>query len=191
MKFFSSGGLLYGMVYTIWRGLPRFEAKIATLFYKRVVKACGAGTTFGHGVYVGYPKRVSIGDSCLIGSNVAMVSESPLGELNISDGVQISSGNVIDFTGSVTIGSGTLLSSGVRILSHDHGDDPRSIPERRDILIGSDVWIGGSAIILPGTRWIGESAIIGAGSIVTKPVPSRTVVAGNPAQVIRTRSRSG
>jgi len=50
--------------------------------------------------------------------------------------------------------------------------------------IGSDVWIGGGAIILPGVR-IGSGAVIGAGSFVTRDVPDRTFAAGNPCRVIR------
>lgn len=52
--------------------------------------------------------------------------------------------------------------------------------------IGHDVWIGRSAIVLPGVT-IGNGAVIGAGSIVTKNVPSYAVVAGNPATLIRYR----
>lgn len=52
------------------------------------------------------------------------------------------------------------------------------------ITIGNDVWIGGSATILPGVT-IGDNAVIGAGCVVTRDVPSNTVVAGNPARVIR------
>ena len=53
--------------------------------------------------------------------------------------------------------------------------------------IGSDVWIGQNAIILPGARRIGDGAVVGAGSIVTKDVPDFAIVAGNPAKIIRYR----
>lgn len=53
-------------------------------------------------------------------------------------------------------------------------------------LIGNDVWIGRSAIILSGVN-IGNGAVVGAGSVVTKDVPSYAIVAGNPAKLIRYR----
>eukprot|EP00877_Chromochloris_zofingiensis_P014377 jgi/Chrzof1/9193/Cz03g39110.t1 len=58
----------------------------------------------------------------------------------------------------------------------------------KPITIGDDVWVGGGAIILPGVT-IGEHAVIGAGSVVTKHVPPYTVVAGNPAKVLKELDR--
>jgi len=55
-----------------------------------------------------------------------------------------------------------------------------------DVEIGNDVWIGQKAIILSGVT-IGNGAVIGAGSVVSKDVPAYTVVAGNPAKIIRYR----
>ena len=52
--------------------------------------------------------------------------------------------------------------------------------------IGHDVWIGHGAIVLPG-RNIGTGAVIAAGAIVTKDVPAYTIVAGNPARIVRRR----
>ena len=54
-----------------------------------------------------------------------------------------------------------------------------------EIIVGNDVWIGGGAILLPGVT-IGEGAVVGAGAVVTKDVAPYTIVAGNPAKVIRT-----
>jgi maltose O-acetyltransferase len=50
------------------------------------------------------------------------------------------------------------------------------------VRIGSNVWIGGGAIVLPGVS-IGDDAIVGAGSVVTRDVPPGTTVVGNPARV--------
>jgi len=55
-----------------------------------------------------------------------------------------------------------------------------------DVVIGNDVWIGLSAMILSGVH-IGDGAVVGAGSMVTKDVPPYAIVGGNPAQVIRMR----
>lgn len=54
----------------------------------------------------------------------------------------------------------------------------------KPVTIGSDVWAGGGAIILPGVR-IGSRAVIGAGSVVTRDVPDGALAAGNPCRVIR------
>jgi phosphonate metabolism protein (transferase hexapeptide repeat family) len=57
------------------------------------------------------------------------------------------------------------------------------------VVIGNDVWIGHGAIVLPG-RAIGDGAVIAAGAIVTKDVAPYTIVAGNPARVVRPRFSS-
>jgi len=54
----------------------------------------------------------------------------------------------------------------------------------KPIVIEDNVWLGGSAILLPGVR-IGRNAVVGAGAVVTRNVPANTVVAGNPARAIR------
>jgi maltose O-acetyltransferase len=54
----------------------------------------------------------------------------------------------------------------------------------KPVEIGSDVWVGGGAIILPGVR-IGARAVIGAGSVVTRDIPDNVFAAGNPCRVIR------
>ena len=54
----------------------------------------------------------------------------------------------------------------------------------KPVEIGSDVWVGGGAIILPGVR-VGSRSVIGAGSVVTRDVPEGVFAAGNPCRVIR------
>jgi len=54
----------------------------------------------------------------------------------------------------------------------------------KPIVIEDNVWVGGGAILLPGVR-IGRNAVVGAGAVVSRSVPANTVVAGNPARVIR------
>jgi maltose O-acetyltransferase len=54
----------------------------------------------------------------------------------------------------------------------------------KPIEIGSDVWIGGGALVLPGVR-IGSRSVIGAGSVVTRDIPGGVFAAGNPCRIIR------
>ena len=61
----------------------------------------------------------------------------------------------------------------------------RLVTSKGPVIIGKDVWIGDKATILPGVT-IGEGAVIAANSVVTKDVPAYSVVAGNPAKVIKT-----
>lgn len=88
----------------------------------------------------------------------------------------------------VKIGSRTLFGPNAQVYAATH---PTNYKERssgvefaKPISIGEDVWVGGSAIICPGVS-IGDRTIIGAGSVVTKDIPSDVFAAGNPCKVIR------
>jgi virginiamycin A acetyltransferase len=61
-----------------------------------------------------------------------------------------------------------------------------SAPSRGDTVVGHDVWLGYSALVLPGVR-IGHGAVVAAASVVARDVPPYAIVAGNPARVIRSR----
>ena len=88
----------------------------------------------------------------------------------------------------VEIGSNVLFGPSVQVYTATH---PIKAAERRlwleagkPVNIGSDVWIGGGAIICPGVN-IGDRTVIGAGSVVTKDIPSDVVAVGNPCRVLR------
>lgn len=90
--------------------------------------------------------------------------------------------------GNIYIGDYTMIAPNVTIATAGHPIHP---PLRKDILqynadvhIGSNVWIGAGAIILPGVT-IGDNTVIGAGSVVTKDIPANVVAYGNPCRVIR------
>lgn len=87
----------------------------------------------------------------------------------------------------VHIGDYTLFGPGVQILTPLHPLDAASRRERENgkpVTIGSDVWVGGGALILAGVR-IGNRSVIGAGSVVTRDIPEGVLAAGNPCRVIR------
>lgn len=87
----------------------------------------------------------------------------------------------------VRIGSFTLFGPSVQILTPMHpwnAEARRKKEFGKPVEIGSDVWVGGGAIILPGVR-IGARAVIGAGSVVSRDIPDGTFAAGNPCRVVR------
>jgi maltose O-acetyltransferase len=87
----------------------------------------------------------------------------------------------------VTIGDFTLFGPAVQILTPMHplnAELRRKQEYGKPIEIGSDVWVGGGALILPGVH-IGSRSVIGAGSVVTRDIPADVFAAGNPCRVIR------
>ena len=88
----------------------------------------------------------------------------------------------------VHIGNHVMVGPAVQIYTAAHPIQVdariRGLEVAKPIVIEDNVWIGGGAILLPGVR-IGRNAVVGAGAVVTKSVPANTVVAGNPARVIR------
>ena len=87
----------------------------------------------------------------------------------------------------VTVGDFTLFGPAVQIYTPLHPLDAAA--RRREeygkpVAIGSDVWVGGGAMILPGVS-IGARTVIGAGSVVTRDIPAGVFAAGNPCRVIR------
>jgi maltose O-acetyltransferase len=87
----------------------------------------------------------------------------------------------------VRIGSFTLFGPAVQIYTPMHplnAELRRREEFGRPVDIGSDVWVGGGAIILPGVR-IGARAVIGAGSVVTRDIAEGVFAAGNPCRAIR------
>jgi len=87
----------------------------------------------------------------------------------------------------VRIGDFTLFGPAVQILTpmHPYNASLRRKQEfGKPVEIGSDVWVGGGALILPGVR-IGSRTVIGAGSVVTRDIPDGVLAAGNPCRVIR------
>lgn len=107
--------------------------------------------------------------------------------LNISLGsnVYLNAGCTILDTAPVTIGDGTMLGPNVQIYCAQHHKDrtlrAQGLEIAYTVTLGSDVWIGGGAIILPGVS-IGDGAIVGAGAVVTRSVAAGQTVAGNPAR---------
>ena len=125
--------------------------------------------------YVDYGCHIYLGDNCEINMNCTFVDNK-----------------------TIQIGDRVLIASNVQIYTSSHPVLPqeRFVPDWRErqttffrtyarpIEIESNVWIGGGCILLPGVT-IGKNSVIGAGSVVTRPIPPNCVAVGNPCRVIR------
>ena len=78
----------------------------------------------------------------------------------------------------IEIGDSSVIGAASALLTHCPIHGPRPVK------VGSEVWIGYNVLVLPGVT-IGDQCIIGAGAIMTKSVPPRSIVVGNPARVLR------
>jgi acetyltransferase-like isoleucine patch superfamily enzyme len=103
-------------------------------------------------------------------------------KMEISRTARISFGTKLDKTypKGIHIGEESYLASGSLVFSHDYSRDIKT-----HTYIGKRCFIGANVIILPGIK-IGDEVVVGAGSVVTKDVESNSIVAGNPARVLKT-----
>lgn len=105
--------------------------------------------------------------------------------IELADQVYLNAGCTILDTARVVIGRATMLGPNVQIYCAEHHKNSElraaGLERAKPVLIGEKVWIGGSAIILPGVS-IGSGAIVGAGAVVTKDVAPGATVVGNPAR---------
>lgn len=92
------------------------------------------------------------------------------------------------------VGSYVMTAPNVKVLGGGHKYEKKDVPigqqgayPKTSLTIEDDVWIGNGVIILGKVKRVGKGAVIGAGSVVTKDVPEYTVVAGNPAHIIKYR----
>lgn len=144
-----------------------FGSKIVRAFCgKLILKNCGTNVNIEKGAH--FSSEVSLGDNSGIGINCEIAP-------------------------GVTIGNDVMMGPDCKIYTTNHGMERTDIPMWKQestsvepVVIGNDVWIGARVIILPGVH-IGDGSVIGAGSVVTKDVEPYSVVAGNPAKLIRKR----
>jgi len=107
--------------------------------------------------------------------------------MDIGDNVRIDRGARLDFTypRGVHVGDGAAIAYGAIVFTHD-----LSRLLHTDTWIGRNCLIGAKAIVMPGVR-IGDFCIVESGAVVTRDVPAGSIVAGNPAVIVRSGIRTG
>lgn len=139
-------------------------------------------------------KRIQLGKNISIGTDVRInfFNHDLDKSLYLGDNVYICNRDSFIIGGKITIGSDTIIASDVAIISENHSINPvhnLSYKDQdiicSDVKIGKGCWLGEKVIVLPGVE-IGDKVVIGAGSVVTKSIPSYCIAVGNPAKVIKT-----
>lgn len=140
--------------------------KVRALCGRLILNECGKNINIEKGAH--FSNEMSLGDNSGIGINSQIAPY-------------------------VTIGNDVMMGPECIIYTSNHGMDRTDIPmwrqkssETEPVVIEDDVWFGARVIVLPGVR-IGKGSVIGAGSVVTRDVEPYSIVAGNPAKVIRMR----
>ncbi|MBD5191747.1 MAG: sugar O-acetyltransferase [Bacteroidales bacterium] len=141
----------------------RDQKRVHELMGEILGKPLPESTTLLPPFYIDYGKPVTIGEGCFIQQCCTFFGR-----------------------GQITIGNGVFIGPKCNLITinHDVNPDNRSATYGRPIVIEDKVWIGINSTILPGVR-IGYGAIVGAQSVVTHDVPPMTIVAGNPARIIK------
>ena len=151
-----------------WRlnRLSPLKTKLKEAYMKKNFAECGDGCYIELPFHANWGgKHVHFGDNVYANFNLTLVDD-----------------------GHIYVGDGVMFGPNVTVATANHPIDPvsraKGLQYNRDVHIGSNVWIGAGAVIVPGVT-IGENSVIGAGSVVTKDVPPNVVAVGNPCRVMR------
>lgn len=200
--------LIKKIIHLVWRAAskPKVPAEVYSIGSGTIMQPRGINISFR-------AKRqnrlyVEIGRKCII--NAQFIFESETGSVQIGNNVHIG-GAIVVSKSSIIIGDDVTMAWGITLYDHDshsihwnerqndnnqcyqdyHNHNGNNIINKdwtnvktKPITIHDKVWIGFDATILKGVT-IGEGAVIGAKSVVTKDVPAWSVVAGNPAKVVK------
>lgn len=158
------------------------------------------GVSFGTDIMVHDPQCISIGKGSFFGHHVYITAHQHHttgdadAELVIGENANVGDYTHITARGHMRIGKNLLTGKWVTITDNGHGttdyETLRKPPLQRklyvkgDVTIGDNVWIGDKATILPGVS-IGDGAVVAANAVVTKDVPAYSIVAGNPAKIVK------
>ena len=171
----------------------QFWALINTIWWRLNGATIGMQTRL-YKVFVTWPHQISIGQNCTVEQHVFFKYDGiwkPGPSIIIKDRVFIGANCEFNIKKGIEISNDCLIGSNCKFVDHDHGIDinqkmnAQQCPEA-EIIIEDDVWLGANVVVLKGVR-IGKGSIVGAGTILTKSVPSYEIWAGVPGKKIGER----
>jgi len=140
-------------------------------------------------------RGIEVGDGVFIGRNTIVYCKN--GDIRLEAGVNLSSNCTVFSSNDLTVGTGTVVGGYSYLLSGGEYDprdrtpfvDQSGMRTRGPLRIGADSWLGARVTVLDGAS-IGDRCVIGAGAVVTRPIPSRRVAVGVPARVVKSLETS-
>lgn len=167
----------------------RFLAKYSSMQYDRSIR-------LNYKRNRAYAERYNIDpNGCWVQYGVTVIKEHNSEEtIKMGNHVLLARNVDLDYTGGLTVGNNIAILEGVKVLTHGHDyfcmhKSEEFIPEsnrayKTPLTIGNNVVIGARSMIMPGVSSIGDNVFIVAGSVVKTPIPSDSLVSGNPAVVV-------
>lgn len=188
------------LINLFFRAINYFFRFVYGAYYKKIFHSTGKRMYVKFPIFVKGPQYIHIGDNFCCGyrTQIEAWDQHEGNKFNpyveIGNNVTIGHNCHIGAINKIIIGDNVLTGARVLITDHSHGrnsmeelEQPankRMLYSKGPVVIGNNVWIGEGVSILPGVI-IGENAIIGSNSVVTHDVPANTLVAGNPAKIIK------
>ncbi len=169
--------------------VPKALAALNARWHLRGATSLGRRVTLAGRPKVVNQGTMTFGERVRLDSTVAKLElvALPGGHLEIGNNVFINYGSSLVSSKHVKVGDDSLIGTHVMVMDCDFHriEDKAWDTTGEEIVLEERVWLGNRSIVLKGVR-IGHDAVVAAGSVVTRDVPPRTVVAGVPAKVVRT-----
>jgi acetyltransferase-like isoleucine patch superfamily enzyme len=188
---------------------------LRALFFPLLFKKTGKKVVFGRDLTLRAPHKIAIGDRVIIDDNVLLdgkgagnqglqigndvyigqgsILQTKDGDIILEDRVNISYLTTLASTNRLQIGARTFIGPYCLIQSggeHDYETEELDLGRSLPLEIGQECWIGAHSVVLQDCH-IGQHVVVGAGSIVTRPIPADSIALGSPARVVRSIARSG
>lgn len=182
--------------------------------YPSLFRACGRGVVFGRSLTLRHAGKITLGDGCIIDDYVLLDAKGTTnsgialgaqvyvgrhsliycknGDIRVGDRVNLSANCTLFSSNQLELRPGTMVGAYSYFLSGGSYDyrDPTPFAEQRGtgstspLTIGADCWFGARVTVVDGAA-VGDRCVIGAGAVVTHPVPPHSLAVGVPARVVK------